>query len=86
MQIIKPNLDSTQHESLDLLECRMSQVHEMIGTLDLSNSNIGIAKFSVRMDISHNYINSIPYRIANVGAYSTKDIEDSLETVSNKQS
>ena len=57
----------------------MIQVDDMVGKLNLSKSNIGMANCSIQIDICQSYINPITYGITNIESYLTKYIENLLE-------
>ena len=53
----------------------MRQVDDSIGKVILAQSKVGLADFSSRLNVNLNYINSLPYGVANIGARQVKQLK-----------
>ena len=55
------------HHLSGLIERKIKQIAALIGTLDMSSSNMSVIKFSNTLRIITHYLNSIPYLVQFVG-------------------
>ena len=56
----------------------MKQIHDYIGKINLSDSNIGLADFSTQLNMAQSHINTLQYRIGNLGDRKVPKIQDAL--------